>query len=458
MRLRYAVKPIEFQGLHWDESHHETTTFSNAGGLLYKGYYIRHSDGKFPNVSFNIRKFQGWNGNDCHFGGYMLIQTVKTGTMKTNSQQGPFCTNSSPSQPFVGKIGPKYIVLGSFEYFLIIYAFGPLYNIDVDIEIHPSNCEGLFEPQYMCYSALTKEDSTVDETPRLQRYIQGEHYGMLCVVMRRSDVILYMLETYYIEKCLILQSISFGKGHKEYYTFEGFMDIKLSVTKIPPYLPDGKITGSLSAYARLRALDLHTYVLPIDRPNTNLQTSYPEIAAVKLRILNVHQSQSMYVHLRVDTIEATNNCIHSIDKRHIFWVTNYGNTTLGVFEISNLCGLLRYTISFIYLFKFNFQLGVQYNQHNIFLYIRLYSRCLAMAVSNVLTIVAQRATVSHSVILAEEQYALDQLYEPIGVVYGNNFGCEFQMVYRARLYSISTHIGLHYKSQQSYIKVSIIAM
>ena len=147
--LGYTFRSIDVQSLRIGD----VTTLNNAGGLLYKGYYIRYNSVKFPNVSFTIRKFEGWNGNYCHFGGYIWINTIMTGTAhEVNNELGPFCSKSLPSHPFVGDIGPKYIVLGSFDYFLIFYAYGPLYNIDIDIHIHTSDCEGLFEPQFMCFT------------------------------------------------------------------------------------------------------------------------------------------------------------------------------------------------------------------------------------------------------------------------------------------------------------------
>ena len=142
--LGYTFGSIDLQFLRIGEM----TTLNNAEGLLYKGYYIRYNGVKFPNVSFTIRKFEGWNENYCHFGSYIWINTIMTGLAhEVNNELGPFCSKCLPSDPFVWDIRPKYIVLGSFYYFLIFYAYGPLYNIDIDIHIHPSDCEGLFEPQ-----------------------------------------------------------------------------------------------------------------------------------------------------------------------------------------------------------------------------------------------------------------------------------------------------------------------
>ena len=109
--LRYTFGQVNLQSLRLGE----VATLNSAGGLLYRGYYIMSKGVKFPNVSFTMRKFEGWNNNYCHFGGYIWMYQVMANTpSEVHYDQGPFCSKSLPSYPFVGEVGPKYIVLGSF--------------------------------------------------------------------------------------------------------------------------------------------------------------------------------------------------------------------------------------------------------------------------------------------------------------------------------------------------------
>ena len=235
--LGYTLGFIHLQSLRIGE----VTTLNNAEGLLYKGYHIRYNGVKFPNVSFTIRKFEGWNENYCDFGGYIWKQKIMTGTAhQVNNELGPFCSKSLPSHPFVGDIGPKYIVLGSFHYYLIFYAYGPLYNIDIYIHIHPSDCEGMFEPQSMCFTSQDIAVPKFNETRKLRRYIRGSHYETHCMTLRLNRTPLYLVKTYNIKKCLVMQSISLRMIYNQYYTFIGTMDMGLTVIKTSPYSSDGK--------------------------------------------------------------------------------------------------------------------------------------------------------------------------------------------------------------------------
>ena len=445
--LRYTLRFIDWQSLRIGE----VTTLNNAGGLLYKGYHIRYNDVKFPNVSFTIRKFEGWNDNYCHFGGYMWKNKIMTGTAhEANNELGPFCSKSLPSHPFVGNIGPKYIVLGSFDYYLIFYAYGPLYNIDIDIHIHPSDCEGLFEPQSMCFTSQDMTAPKLNETSKFRRYIRGSHYETLCMTLRLDRKSVYLVQTYNIKKCLVMQSISLPMTYNEHYTFVGTMDIGLTVIKMPPYSAEGKITAGITGEGILVALNLHAHILNISSLNKSWEASYLEISTVHLIISNINHSQAMYIQLHVDVANTTTDCINSIDKRNVISATNHN--TSGIIEPSNMCGLLQYSIPFVYAFNFVLHAGL-WHDNSIFIYMHVHTWCTTNKTVNTFTVVAQTATIFHSVFMTKELYVLNQVYQPIAVIYQNNIGCTFQIEYRARMYSISAYIGLDSGSLQSYMKV-----
>ena len=445
--LGYTFRSIDVQSLRIGE----VTTLNNAGGLLYKGYYIRYNSVKFPNVSFTIRKFEGWNENYCHFGGYIWINTIMTGTAhEVNNELGPFCSKSLPSHPFVGDNGPKYIVLGSFDYFLIFYAYGPLYNIDIDIHIHASDCEGLFEPQSMCFTPQDIAISNLNETRNLRRYIRGSHYETLCFIVKRDKIQFYLVQTYNIKKCLVVQGISLRKIYHEYYTFVGTMDIGLTVNKMPPYLSEGIVTAAITGEGIFVTLNLHAHILNISSINKSLETSYLGISTMNLMLSMINHSQAMYIQLHVDVVNTTTDCINSVDKRNVIRANNHN--TAGIIEITNMCGLLQYSIPFVYAFNFQFHAGMWYG-NSIFMYMHVHTWCTTNRTVNIFTVLAQAGTISHSVSMTKELYVLNQQYQPINIAYQNNIGCTFQIEYRARMYSISAYIGLDSGSRQSYIKV-----
>ena len=448
--LGYTSEFIEVQSLRIGE----VTTLNNAEGLLYKGYYIRYNGVKFPNVSFTIRKFEGWNGNNCDLGGYLLIQSVMTGTAhQANNALGPFCSKSLPSQPFVGDIGPKYIVLGSFNYNLIFYAYGPLYNIDIDIHIHQSDCEGMFEPQFMCFIPQDITILKLNETRKLRRYIRGSHYETLCFIGRLDDRRqIYLAKTYNIKKCLVMQSVSLRKIYNAYYSFVGTMDIGLTVIQMPPYSSEGKITAGITGEGILVALNLHTHILNISSLNTSWEASYLGISTMKIMLSMINHSQTMFIQLHLDVVNTTTDCINSVDKRNVITATKSEPDISGIIEITNMCGLLQYSIRFIYGFFIEFHAS-RWHASSVFIYMHVHTWCTTNRTVNIFTVIAQGGTMSHSVSMTKELYVLNQKHEPIGVVYQNNIGCTFQIEYRARMYSISAYIGLDSGSLQSYITV-----
>ena len=374
-----------------------------------------------------------------------------TGTAhQANNKLGPFCSKSLPSHPFVGDIGPKYIVLGSFHYYLIFYAYGLLYDINIDIHIHPSDCEGMFEPQSMCFTLQDIAVSKRNETRKLRRYIRGSHYEMLCYIVRLDKSQIYFVQTFNIKKCLVMQSVSLRKIYNEYYTFVGTMDIGLTVIKMPPYSSDGKITAGIRGEGTLVALNLHTHILNISSLKKSWEESYLEMSTMKMMLSMINHSQTMYIELHVDVVNITTYCIKSVDKRNVIRSTNHN--TLGIIEITNMCGLLQYSIPFVYAFDFELHAGL-WHGNSIFIYMHVHTWCTTNKTVNIFTVRAQGGTISHSVSMTKELYVLNQKYEPIDVVYQNNFGCTFQIEYRARMYSKSADIGLDSGSRQSYITV-----
>ena len=158
----------------------------------------------------------------------------------------------------------------------------------------------------------------------------------------------------------------------------------------------------------------------------------------------------MYIQLHVDVVNTTTDCIKSVDKRNVIKANKHN--TSGRIEPSNMCGLLQHSIPFVYAFNFELYAGL-WHDSSIFIYMKVHTWCTTNKTMNIFTVLAQAGIISHSVSITKELYVLNQKYEPIGVVYQNYFGCTFQIVYRARMYSISAQIGLDSGALQSYIKV-----
>ena len=130
------------------------TRIHNDGHIFLAAVYsISGEAGQYPNVTFNIRKFEGWNEGGCNMGGFAFVQQMP-GENKTLVTSGPYCPGGSSNQPFITEHGPQYIVLSSKETLLVIYAHGPEYRIDLDVMVSVSLCEGMFDFPLLCEAEL----------------------------------------------------------------------------------------------------------------------------------------------------------------------------------------------------------------------------------------------------------------------------------------------------------------
>ena len=130
------------------------TRIQNDGHtLLAVVYSISGKVWQYPNVTFNIRRFQGWNEGGCNMGGFALVQQMHD-KYQTLVTLGPYCPGGSSNQPFITEHGHQYIVLNRNETLLVIYAYGPEYWIDLDVIVSVSFCEGLLDFPLLCEAGL----------------------------------------------------------------------------------------------------------------------------------------------------------------------------------------------------------------------------------------------------------------------------------------------------------------
>ena len=125
----------------------------NNGQILHAVYSITGQDQQYPNVTFDVRSFQGWNEGGCNMGGFAILHQMadRDGPLITS---GPYCPGRGLNQPLITDHGPEYIVLSKSETILVLYAFGSEYKIDLDVLISISACEGLFNPPLLCQAQL----------------------------------------------------------------------------------------------------------------------------------------------------------------------------------------------------------------------------------------------------------------------------------------------------------------
>ena len=168
-------------------------------GHILQSVYPISLDTHYTNVTFNIRKFHGWNEGGCNMGGYAIIQQLS----KDNSiliRSGPYCPRGGSNQPLITDDGPEFIILSRWKTFLVVYAFGPEYWIDIDLIISTSLCEGFFDFPMICEAIL--------EIPRSSYIIiQWGHFQLFCKNFSKSEYNFILVRLSKLSGCVIAQSI-----------------------------------------------------------------------------------------------------------------------------------------------------------------------------------------------------------------------------------------------------------
>ena len=100
--------------------HLDTTTHINSDYTLYHvAYKIIANETHYPNITFKIRKFGGFNEGGCSLGGYVIKRFEYSSVFKPWTH-GPFCTDSAPNAPLLTDIGQQYIISGKLNMMLCI--------------------------------------------------------------------------------------------------------------------------------------------------------------------------------------------------------------------------------------------------------------------------------------------------------------------------------------------------
>ena len=119
------------------------TTVKSNHKILHSVFLLQGEHMPYPNVSFNVRAFEGWNDGGCNLGGFAVVQHQSNSNKSMIS--GPYCRGGTVNQPLVTKYGLKYLIFSGNRTYLVIYAYGSEYHIDIDVIVSGSKCEGLLD-------------------------------------------------------------------------------------------------------------------------------------------------------------------------------------------------------------------------------------------------------------------------------------------------------------------------
>ena len=420
------------------------TTVKNFNRLFYTVYKLPKDVNFFPNVSFTIRSFFGLNGENCHYGGFLIGNDFTTGGLNISYNQGPFCNNSYATQPMVGENGPKFIVLGNSHYYIIVYAFGPYYNIDFDIQVVGSKCEGVFEPLHMCSSQAPRKATN---HPGFIRHVAGANFNLLCFSAFLNGAFVYTLRFYYITRCVLIQTASLNDRITEVYTMSTPMNVHARFVNLILYKSTFKHYGSPITRFHFKMVDLSVLNFQLNGTTGQLQR---EVSALDVYLINNIKHQGTTLALHMNAIEGQLACaVNEINSTRLHFVALDPSSELREhynLDITNTCGDLIYGDKLIYSLKFGAHVTKEYGSYS-YAYVLIHSNlsCIdncTMNCTDLLTYIGSAGRIGHSVKLIRSELYLDMRLQQSGLVYEKRCNTVMQLQYRTGNTKVFTYFPL----------------
>ena len=267
-------------------------------GHILQSVYPISLDTHYTNVTFNIRKFHGWNEGGCNLGGYAIIQQLsKDSSVLVRS--GPYCPGGGSNQPLITDDGPEYIVLGRIKTFLVIYAFGPEYWIDIDLITSTSLCEGFFDFPTICQAILEIPHNS-------QLIIQFRNFQLNCKRRRRRGNKYIFVQLSKFIGCVVAQSILYRQNISYELELLGEMHINMKLHSPMLYGINKRKTylGAIIVFWRDAITGYR--LLEMFRDNKDLQ--FGNVTDLTFRQTTIRTYHEISMVLKSEFIKRTNKC------------------------------------------------------------------------------------------------------------------------------------------------------
>ena len=420
--LQFVKELVNVQFINADRF---STTINSQGHLLHKTLAFNMTNGGYPNLSVVVRTFKGWNDDMCSFGGYSFTHKMKTKSISLNYDQGPFCNGQAPSVPFIGTHGPKHIVFGSFQYYFTIYAFGPWFDIDIDVVIHRSFCEGLFEPMHMCASALQSYNNSRKVNHKMMSYVKTSNYGIFCSSLSRANKkIVYHLDMVNIRQCIIFQMISLLPSNAQAYKVRAIMNMDITITIGPKHLSAYNITAYRYIRLYFGAID---YVANSTRIKSAYRSFLKNVNSLNINLHEFRQYLGLYTTWLFEVINLNKTCVKSQNSRSYYREQRIiGRGKVGIVEISLYCKKFLFVNQFLYIFKS--QMPEQKMNRVYYMYSYFESNCSSGSVNSLTARYESR--IYHSVVAIYKRLHLSHCIQSVTYMFYNRKNCSFIMEYR----------------------------
>ena len=329
---------------------------------LHELHTIQPDNGIFLSISFQIRKFRGWTWGNCYYGGYTVME-YKSFTTKFNIfEHGPYCNTSQSNYPLISDSGLQKLVFGSQKIVLLFYAYSPLYEIDLDIIIQQSRCEGILNPIAFCnHHYVIRSGASTTET-----FVKHTNYLVFCLRHPNSAYIRVILGTV----CIIVQQTHMREWLD--YNLEIAGSANIQVTYSLPFIYNTLYLFDNYSYVAftIRLSNYTTHTLKLKSVSIN-SLPYEDAISTQIRCKHINWSyhQPSYATLFEHHLPGSTACVNgnssyhrklSEETMHLKLTSNCGTFiykeqktymfTLAQYKLAKLNELykIKYYLSFIY--------------------------------------------------------------------------------------------------------------
>ena len=316
-------------------STNSNVTINHQGLIMYKIFRFNTNSSIFPNVSFAIRKFKGINEGGCNFGGFAIKHLVNH-KLFNPALLGPYCTDAASNIPLID--GIPYLVFGVHETYLIIYAYGPYYEIDINVVVQATECEGIVEPVMTC-----QFNFRILQTGYYQNsQVRGRNYLAKCLQIKMKYILIDILAG-----CVIIQSIKLSIMQSYSLDLKGNMELYVHYQKPKVRKDIGLYNNIIDAEF---IIGLTNLVTSVTIPNVSMIIWKESISYLRIwqNVFNVYDYPSYA--LRLNTQPRTFECAEVFEDAYVH-LKKYREIML-MLTITTLCGLGIYRKPAVYIYKY----------------------------------------------------------------------------------------------------------
>ena len=410
------------------------TTVKSNHKIVHLVFLLQGQNMRYPNVTFNVRAFEGWNDGGCNLGGFAVVQHQLS--INKSMISGPYCRGGTVNQPLVTKHGLQHLIFSGNRTHLVVYAYGPEYVIDIDVLVSASKCEGLLDPVLACPIELP-----IGEKKHAVRRYATSTYKFVCSFGPNY----YIPNVYNIVGCVDIQTINHGYAYK--YCLQIMMPVVAYLNYNTPthYAFNGSI--ALSNYLIVIWGNHSSGINKVEQMSASTRQHYGKVSTLTVIHTIYRKYHPSTLRLKISMFDAQqtvcrvfNKSLHA-EVRHI----GYGQAYLA--KLTDSCVTATYKEASLYIFIL-LPKPVERNKHITMLCFDIFSVDGAVEVPSILTVTI-RDIMTQSLMVSQGELHIQVVdvsvvmyFEKIDLLYISTFVLEFR---RHALPCFALTIGSSYR-------------